>query len=161
VTKLAAEALVFAYREAHGLPAVALRYFTVYGPRQRPDMGFHRFFEAARRGAPVTVYGDGEQRRDFTYVDDAVAATLESLTRPAPAIAYNVGGGQAASVNEVLDRMEAVTGRAIARDHVPAPPGDPRVTSADTTLARRDLDYTPRVRLEEGIARQWEWQRNG
>ena len=159
VTKLAAEALVYAYRESLGVPAVAIRYFTVYGPRQRPDMAFHRFFEAARLGRPVTVYGDGEQRRDFTYVDDAVAATVVGLTQPSPDFAYNVGGGHSASVNEVLDRMERVTGRAIARDQAPTPPGDPRRTSADTTRARRDWGYAPRTRLEEGLALQWEWQR--
>lgn len=160
VTKLATESLVHAYRASLGVPAVALRYFTVYGPRQRPDMGFHRFFEAVRRGDPVTVYGDGDQTRDFTYVDEAVAATTASLTRPVPEFAYNVGGGHSVSVNEVLDRMERVTGRTIARSHVPAPPGDPRRTSADTSRARRDWGYAPRTDLEEGLRRQWEWQRN-
>jgi UDP-glucose 4-epimerase len=160
VTKLAAEALVYAYRDSLGVPAVALRYFTVYGPRQRPDMGFHRFFEAVRAGAPVTVYGDGQQARDFTYVDEAVAATVASLTQPVPEFAYNVGGGHTVTVNEVLDRMEQITGRRIARNHVPPPPGDPRRTSADTSCARRDWGYAPRTGLEEGLARQWEWQRN-
>jgi nucleoside-diphosphate-sugar epimerase len=160
VTKLAAEALAFAYREAYSVPAVALRYFTVYGPGQRPDMGFHRFFEAARRGAPVTVYGDGGQSRDFTYVGDAVRATVACLDRPAPEFAYNVGGGHSVSVGEVLDRIERVTGIRIAREHTPVPPGDPRATSADTTRARRDLDYAPRTELTEGLARQWAWHRS-
>jgi UDP-glucose 4-epimerase len=160
VTKLASESLVHAYRASLGVPAVALRYFTVYGPRQRPDMGFHRFFEAVRRGEPVTVYGDGDQERDFTYVDEAAAATIAALTRPAPEFAYNVGGGHSVSVNAVLDLMERVTGRRIPRSHAPAPPGDPRRTSADTARARRDLGYAPRTELEEGLKRQWEWQRN-
>jgi UDP-glucuronate 4-epimerase len=160
VTKLAAEALAFAYREARGLPIVALRYFTVYGPGQRPDMAFHRFFEAARRGAPVTVYGDGRQRRDFTFVDDAVEATIACLTRRAPEFAYNVGGGHSVPVGEVLERMEQVTGMHIAREQAPVPPGDPPATAADTTRARRDLDYTPRTDLTEGLARQWEWHRS-
>ncbi len=159
-TKLATEALVHAYRHERRIPAVALRYFTVYGPRQRPDMGFHRFFEAARRGEAVTVYGDGRQTRDFTYVDDAVAATIASLTRPVPEFAYNVGGGHRVTLNEVLDRMEHMVGRPIERKHVEAQQGDPRDTASDTRLARRDLGYEPQTSLEEGLKRQWEWQRN-
>jgi nucleoside-diphosphate-sugar epimerase len=160
VTKLATEALVHAYRSEHGVPAVALRYFTVYGPRQRPDMGFHRFFEAGRRGTPVTVFGDGKQTRDFTFVDDAVQATMASLTRPVTEFAYNVGGGHQVALGEVLDRIERIVGRTIERRHVEAQRGDPRDTSADTSLARRDLGYEPRTSLEQGLMRQWEWQRN-
>jgi nucleoside-diphosphate-sugar epimerase len=160
VTKLAAEALVHAYRREHGLPAVALRYFTVYGPRQRPDMGFHRFFEAGRRGEPVTIYGDGAQTRDFTYVDDAVQATLASLTREGKEFAYNVGGGHRVALREVLDVIERLVGRKIERRHIEPQHGDPRDTSADTKLARRDLGYEPRTALEEGLRLQWEWQRN-
>ncbi|HMI31459.1 MAG TPA: NAD-dependent epimerase/dehydratase family protein [Candidatus Limnocylindrales bacterium] len=160
VTKLAAEALVHAYRHEHGLPAVALRYFTVYGPRQRPDMGFHRFFEAGRRGEPVTIYGDGAQTRDFTYVDDAVQATLASLTREGKEFAYNVGGGHRVALREVLDVIERLVGRKIERRHIEPQHGDPRDTSADTKLARRDLGYEPRTALEEGLRQQWEWQRN-
>ncbi|MBI4364608.1 MAG: NAD-dependent epimerase/dehydratase family protein [Candidatus Latescibacteria bacterium] len=160
VTKLATEALVHAYRHERFLPAVSLRYFTVYGPRQRPDMGFHRFFEAARRGEPVTVYGDGRQTRDFTYVDDAVSATIAALTRPVPEVAYNVGGGNRVSLNEVLDTMGRIVGRPIERKHVEPQPGDPRDTASDTRLARRDLGFEPRTALEEGLRKQWEWQRN-
>ena len=160
VTKLAAEALVHAYRREHGLPAVALRYFTVYGPRQRPDMGFHRFFEAGRRGEPVTIYGDGGQTRDFTFVDDAVQATLASLTRGGKEFAYNVGGGHRVALREVLDQIERLVGRKIERRHIEPQHGDPRDTSADTKLARRDLGYEPRTELEEGLRLQWEWQRN-
>jgi len=160
VTKLATEALVHAYRHEHGVPAVALRYFTVYGPRQRPDMGFHRFFEAARRGEPVTVYGDGGQTRDFTFVDDAVAATVASLTREAKEFAYNVGGGNRVSLREVLERIERLVGRPIERRFVEPQHGDPRDTSADPSLARRDLGYEARTPLERGLFMQWEWQRN-
>jgi len=160
VTKLATEALVHAYRVEYGIPALALRYFTVYGPRQRPDMGFHRFFEAGRQGKPLTVYGDGRQTRDFTFVDDAVAATVASLTRDTPEFAYNVGGGHQVELRDVLDRIERLVGRPIERRHVEPQHGDPRDTSADTTLARRDLGYEPRTTLEQGLTRQWEWQRN-
>ena len=160
VTKVAAEALLSAYHKSYGVPAVALRYFTVYGPRQRPDMGIHRFFEAARAGATVPIYGDGEQTRDFTFVDDAVSATLGALDCPSPALLYNVGGGHRVSLNELLERIESVTGRTIAREIEPPAPGDPRDTSADTSRARRDLGYAPRTDLTEGLRRQWEWQRS-
>jgi len=160
VTKLATEALVHAYRHEQGLPAVALRYFTVYGPRQRPDMGFHRFFEACRRGEPVTIYGDGAQTRDFTFVEDAVSATVASLTRPAEELVYNVGGGHRVTLREVLDQIERLVGRPMQRRHIEPQHGDPRDTSADTRLARRDLGYEPRTALERGLERQWEWQRN-
>jgi UDP-glucose 4-epimerase len=160
VTKLATEALVHAYRSEQGVRAVALRYFTVYGPRQRPDMGFHRFFEAGRRGTPVTIYGDGRQTRDFTFVDDAVQATMSALTGAPREFAYNVGGGHRVSLNDVLDRIDRLVGRPIERRHVDPQRGDPRDTAADITKARRDLGYEPRTSLDEGLRRQWEWQRN-
>ena len=124
-------------------------------------MGFHGFFEAARRGTPVTIYGNGEQTRDFTYVDDAVRGTMLAMTRPAPELAYNIGGGHRISLNDVIARMEQVTGRTIERKQIAPPPGDPRDTSADVSRARRDLGYEPRTDLTEGLRRQWEWQRNG
>jgi UDP-glucose 4-epimerase len=159
VTKLTTEALLGAYRARDQLPVVALRFFTIYGPRQRPDMGFHSFFEAARHGRAVTIYGDGEQTRDFTYIDDAVLATTLAMTRPVRELAYNVGGGHRISINEVLTCMERVTGRTFERLRVASPPGDPRDTSADVTLASRDLGYAPRTDLTEGLKRQWAWQR--
>jgi nucleoside-diphosphate-sugar epimerase len=160
VTKAATESLVEAYRRVHGIPGLSLRYFTVYGPRQRPDMGFHRFFEAGRRGTPVTIYGDGAQTRDFTYVGDAVQATIAGLTRDASAGVYNIGGGHRVALNQVLDQIERVVGAPIERRYVPPQHGDPRDTSADTTRARRDLGYRPATDLSEGLERQWEWQRN-
>ncbi len=160
VTKLSAEALLGAYRVRDGLSAVALRYFTVYGPRQRPDMGFHVFFEAARSGSPVTIYGDGEQTRDFTFVDDAVRATMSAMTRPTSELAYNVGGGHRVTLNDVLQRMERVVGKPIRRQHVAPSAGDPHDTSADITRARRDLGYEPGTDLSEGLERQWAWQRD-
>jgi UDP-glucose 4-epimerase len=160
VTKRGTQSLAHADHRELCIPSVALRYFTVYGPRQRPDMGFHRFFEAARHGEPVTIYGDGGQTRDFTFVDDAVAATVASLTRETGEFAYNVGGGHRVALHEVLDRIERLVGRPIERRHVEPQRGDPRDTSADTKLARRDLGYEPRTTLERGLSRQWEWQRN-
>ena len=160
VTKVATESLLQAYRASFGVPAVALRYFTVYGPRQRPDMGIHRFFEAARAGKPVTLFGDGKQTRDFTFVEDAVRATVAAMTRPVPEPAYNVGGGHRVSLGDLLDSIAGVAGKPVARRHVEAQAGDPRDTSADTTLARRDLGYAPATALLDGLRRQWEWQRN-
>jgi UDP-glucose 4-epimerase len=159
VTKVATESLLLAYHASFGVPTVGLRYFTVYGPRQRPDMGFHRFFEAARAGEPVTVYGDGGQTRDFTFVEDAVRATRAALTAPSTVPAYNIGGGHRVALGAVLDAIASVCGRPVARRHVDPPPGDPRDTSADTAAARRDLGYAPRTDLVEGLKRQWEWQR--
>jgi UDP-glucose 4-epimerase len=160
VTKLAAEGLFHAYWASYRLPLVGLRYFTVYGPRQRPDMGIHAFFEAAKSGTPVKVYGTGEQTRDFTFVDDAVAATISALMQPAvPGLTYNVGGGHRVSLNDLLARIELVTGRPLERRLVAPPPGDPPDTSADVSRARRDLGYEPKTELTEGLRRQWEWQR--
>jgi nucleoside-diphosphate-sugar epimerase len=160
VTKVATEALLQAYRASCGVPAVGIRYFTVYGPRQRPDMGIHRFFEAARRGTEIAIYGDGEQSRDFTFVDDAVLATRAALAGPAESLVYNVGGGHRITVNELLRAIERASGAPVKRRYEPAAAGDPRDTSADTSRARRDLEYRPRTGLDEGLRRQWEWQRN-
>jgi len=161
VTKLSTEALLHAYHASFQVPTVALRYFTVYGPRQRSDMGFHGFFEAARSGTPITIYGDGFQTRDFTFVDDAVRATARAMTRPTRELAYNIGGGHRVPLMDVITRIEQVTGRKIERKHIEPPPGDPRDTSADVSCARRDLEYEPQTELTEGLRRQWEWQRNG
>src|SRR5437773_7851387 len=107
VSKLAAEQLCYLYFANFGLPAVSLRYFTVYGPRQRPDMGFHKFLRASIRGEPITMYGDGEQTRDFTFVGDAVSATVAAATRGVPGRVYNIGGGSRVSINQVLAMVGA------------------------------------------------------
>ena len=159
VTKLAAEHLALLYARNFGVPAVALRYFTVYGPRQRPDMGFHRFIRALLAGQPIGVHGDGEQTRDFTFVADAVAANLAAAERGVPGTAYNVGGGSRVSVNDVLDRLGRLAGRAPRIERGPAQPGDPRDTGADIARAARDLGWSPQVSLDEGLARQLAWQR--
>jgi nucleoside-diphosphate-sugar epimerase len=158
VTKLAAENLCNAYAEEYGLPLVVLRYFSVYGPRQRPDMGYHRFIQALLTDEPVTVYGDGIQIRGNTYVDDCVDATLAAVEAPAGET-YNVGGGETASVWQILQKLEAIIGRRATIRQEPARPGDQRSTAADTNKLRRDLGWHPRVTLDEGLARQVEWQR--
>jgi nucleoside-diphosphate-sugar epimerase len=157
VTKLAAEHLCHLYAHNLGLPAVSLRYFTVYGPRQRPDMAFHRFLKAARDGRPLTVYGDGRQTRDFTYVDDIVAATRAAGETGRPGMVYNVGGGERVALNDVLDLVQDVTGKRIEIRREESQKGDMRDTFADTTAARRDLGFRPTVPLREGLAREWQW----
>ena len=157
VTKLAAEHLCHLYWAGYGLPAVSLRYFTVYGPRQRPDMAFHRFLAAVLAGAPIELYGDGAQTRDFTYVDDAVAATISAGLRGRPGGVYNVGGGAQVSLNDVLALMARCTGREPRVRRTAPPKGDMRDTYADTDRARRDLRYAPSVTLEQGIAAEYEW----
>jgi UDP-glucose 4-epimerase len=160
VTKLAAEQLCHLYFVNHGVPTTSVRYFTVYGPRQRPDMAFNRFIRAAIAGAPITLYGDGEQTRDFTYVEDAVAATIAAGERGVPGRAYNIGGGSRVTVNEVLEIIGRVVGRPLDIRREPAQKGDMRDTFADTSLARSDLGFSPRVSLEEGIEAEYRWLSN-
>ena len=157
VSKLAAEQLCYLYHVNYGVPAVSLRYFTVYGPRQRPDMGFHRFLRATLRGEPITVYGDGEQTRDFTFVQDAVSATIAAATRGIPYRVYNIGGGSRVSINQVLEMIARVAGRRPLITMDPAQKGDMRHTYADTWLARTDLGFAPKVGLEDGLAAEYEW----
>jgi UDP-glucose 4-epimerase len=157
VTKLAAEQLGYLYYVNHGVPSTALRYFTVYGPRQRPDMAFHRFIRAALDGEPITLYGDGEQTRDFTYVADAVAATIAAGDRGVPGRAYNVGGGSRVSMNQVIEIIGRIAGRPLEVRREAAQKGDMRDTYADTTLARADLGFAPGVSLEQGIEAEYRW----
>jgi UDP-glucose 4-epimerase len=157
VTKLAAEHLAVLYHRCYGLPTVSLRYFTVYGPRQRPDMAFHRFFKAAREGEPIHLYGDGGQTRDFTFVSDIVAATRAAAVSGRRGSVYNVGGGERVELNHVLGQIETISGRPLRIQREEAQKGDMRDTFADTTAARRDLGFESRVGLAEGLAREWEW----
>jgi UDP-glucose 4-epimerase len=157
VTKLAAEQLCYLYHVNFGLPTVSLRYFTVYGPRQRPDMGFHKFLRAAIRGEPISVFGDGLQTRDFTFVADAVSAAAAAGTRGAPGRVYNIGGGSRVTLNDVLDMIGRVSGRPPLIKADPAQKGDMRHTYADTSLARADLGFSPSVTLEEGLTAEYQW----
>jgi len=157
VTKLAAEHLCKLYFTNHGVPAVSLRYFTVYGPRQRPDMGFHRFLRATILGQPITLFGDGEQTRDFTFVADAVCATIAAAERGVAGRVYNVGGGSRVTINEVIEMIGRVAGRhpPITVDRVQK--GDMRHTFADTSRARADLRFAPTVDLEHGLSAEYQW----
>ncbi len=164
VTKLSCEHLAGAYA-ALGLDVIALRYFTVYGPRQRPDMAFARLTGAIVRREPFHVYGTGAQSRDFTYVGDAVAATLAAMDRAPTSAVYNVGGGAEASLRDVLELCERVSGRSTDVVYDGAMPGDVHRTAADTSRIRADLGWAPQTPLEEGIAAQLAWSeavfRNG
>jgi UDP-glucuronate 4-epimerase len=161
VTKLAGEHLALLYHRNHGLPTVSLRFFTVYGPRQRPDMAFHRFLRAARDGGEIVVFGDGRQTRDFTYVDDAVAAARAAALSGRAGSVYNVGGGERVALGDVLRLVETVTARPLRIRHEEAQKGDMRDTLADTTAARRDLGFRSSVPLDEGLSREWQWIRGG
>ncbi len=157
VSKLAGEHLVLLYGRNFGLHVAALRYFTVYGPRQRPDMAFHRFCRALLRGEEIPVYGDGRQSRDFTYVDDAIEANVRAWRRSAPQGVYNVGGGSQVEVIEAIALLERALGAKARLRFEPRPPGDPLRTRADATRLRADLDYATRVGIEDGLAAEAAW----
>jgi UDP-glucose 4-epimerase len=159
VTKLAAEQLGNLYHANYGVPVTAVRYFTVYGPRQRPDMAFHRFMRASAEGRAIDVFGDGDQTRDFTFVSDAVGATIAAGRRGIPGRAYNIGGGSRVTLNEALDILQAVIGVPLLINRVDVQRGDVRDTLADTTLAATDLSFAPAVTLRAGLAAEWAWFR--
>ncbi len=160
VTKLAGEHLCYLYRTNFGVPTVALRYFSVYGPRQRPDMALHRFIAAIYQSRPVTIYGDGEQTRDFTYVTDAVEANILTLRLKAPPDwrLWNIGGGSRASINQIIALLERIIGQQAILEYVTPQHGDVRHTWADVSAARKDLGFAPRTSLEEGLQAQVSWQ---
>jgi nucleoside-diphosphate-sugar epimerase len=156
VTKLAAEHLAMLYRRNHGTPTVALRYFSVYGPRERPDKAIQKFLLAALEGHGIHVHGDGSQRRDFTFVADVVQATAAALEAPPVGAVVNVARGKTVALSDVIETVRRVTKAKLPVEHGPSEKGDVRVTSADVSTARRLLGYDPRTDLDEGIARQWE-----
>jgi len=157
VTKLAGEHLCMLYHYNYGIPVVSLRYFTVYGPRQRPDMAFHRFIRAIVEENEVRIFGDGEQTRDFTYVDDVVEATFRAGVMSLDGKVFNIGGGSRVTVNYVIEILEEILGRKALRRYEDAKPGDMRHTAADITLAEKMLGYRPRVSLREGLEKQVRW----
>jgi nucleoside-diphosphate-sugar epimerase len=157
VSKLAAEQLCYLYFANFGVPSVSLRYFTVYGPRQRPDMAFHKFLRAAIDDEPITLYGDGDQTRDFTFVADAVNANLLAAARGVPGRVYNIGGGSRVSINDVLRMIERIAGRRPRITLDPAQKGDMRHTYADTSRAQSELGYAPTVGLEAGLTAEYQW----
>jgi nucleoside-diphosphate-sugar epimerase len=155
VTKLAAEQLCTLYGRNFGLPTVSLRYFTVYGPGQRPDMAFSRFIDSAIRGEPITVFGSGEQVRDCTYIEDVVLANMLAGIRPvSPGTVLNVSGGSDVSINAVLGLVEELAQRPISVINEEAVAGDAQRTAGDTRAIRELLGWRPTVELREGLSRQ-------
>ena len=158
ITKLAGERLCWLYQHNFGVPVTALRYFTVYGPRQRPDMAFHKFFKAAIAGDAIEIYGDGQQTRDYTFVRDIVAANLAASQVPeAVGEVFNIGGGSRVTLIELLEIMEEVMRRPIKRNNLSNAVGDARHTSADISKAQQILGYVPQVSLQEGLTQEWHW----
>ena len=158
ITKLAGERLCWLYHQNFGVPATALRYFTVYGPRHRPDMAFYKFFKAAIEDRAISIYGDGQQTRDYTFVSDVVAANLAAGKVPeALGEAFNIGGGSRVTLIELLEIMERVIGRSIRKNYIEKAKGDARHTSADITKAQKILGYSPQVSLAEGLTEEWKW----
>ncbi len=156
MTKAATEDLAAVYHRVAGVPVIGLRYFTVYGPRQRPDMAFSRFIEQALAGRPLCIFGDGCQLRDFTYVDDAVAATLAAASHGRPGSVYNVGGGRPVQLRDVIPIIAEHCG-GTAVEHRAAARGDVRATCADGSRALQELGVAPAVTLGEGLRRQIAW----
>lgn len=162
VTKLAAENLCRLYSANYGLETVSLRFFTVYGPRQRPDMAFTRFLRAADRGEPITIYGSGEQVRDFTFVGDIVDALFRSAQAEVrPGTVLNISGGGSHSVNEVIAMMEQIVDKPIDVVRTDVALGDVSRTTADISQARALLNWNPTVSLDEGLRAQLRWVRTG
>jgi UDP-glucose 4-epimerase len=161
MTKLAGEHLCQLYRSSHGVEVVLMRYFSVYGPRQRPDMAFNIFCRAAIKSEPITVFGDGRQTRDFTFIDDVVAATRAAVSAPhAVGGVYNVGGGSQVSLAEGIELIEQFAGRPLDVRRVGRPRGDVRDTGADTARARKDLGFVPRVDFRDGLEAEFNWMLN-
>jgi UDP-glucuronate 4-epimerase len=157
ITKLGCEQLAHAYSQGFGLDAVVLRYFTFYGPRQRPDMALARIVDALARGSSFELYGDGLQSRSFTYVADGVEATIAAMERGRPGAVYNVGGGEEATMREAIVTLERVSGRTLDLVERPAAAGDVRRTSADVGRIERDLGWFATTSLQNGLQAQWEW----
>lgn len=159
VSKLAAEHLCGLYFQNFGVPAVSLRFFTVYGPGQRPDMAFHKFLKAAAQDAVLPVYGDGTQTRDFTYIDDIIDGIIGAYERGTPGEVYNLGGGNQKELNSVFPILERITGRPLKLKRVGHQKGDVPHTFASIEKARAELGFSPGVSLEEGLNDEWRWIR--
>lgn len=157
-SKLAGEALCHAYSRLYNLPITVTRLFTVYGPRQRPDLAFHKFIAAIAAGQPIPIYGNGDSRRDYTYCTDAARALAATLQLNTPFEIVNIASGRAIPLTEVIAAIEAVANRPALREHLPPQAGDVDATFADITKAARILHYTPSVSLLDGIRAQWQWQ---
>jgi UDP-glucuronate 4-epimerase len=158
-TKRMNELQLSTYRDLFGIGVFALRFFTVYGPRQRPDMAIAKFLAALARGAAITMFGDGSSRRDYTFIDDIVTGTVAAVERVEPGAyeIYNLGGTHTISLQELVEICERVTGQRARIERLPEQPGDVPITYANVDRARAALGYEPTTRPEQGIARQWQW----
>jgi nucleoside-diphosphate-sugar epimerase len=159
ITKLAGEQLCLVYHEEFGVPVVVLRYFSVYGPRQRPDMGYHIFIDAVLRGKPIPLTGDGLQVRGNTYVADCVDATVRA-TESLPGEVYNLGGGELVTIIDAIHKIERITGKPAVIERQPPRKGDQVATGADITKLTRHVGWKPTTGIDEGLARQVEWQKS-
>ncbi len=160
VTKLSGEQLAYLYYKGYGVPVVSLRYFTVYGPRQRPDMAFQKFLGAVITGGEIEVYGTGEQTRDFTYIGDAVDANLAAFSDGVNGEAYNVGGGSRIKLIECIRLIEEISGQKANLRFGDSQRGDARHTYADVSKAKKDFGYSPRVGIREGLTQHYNWLKN-
>jgi UDP-glucose 4-epimerase len=157
VSKLAAEHLCFLYFKNYNVPTVSLRFFTVYGPGQRPDMAFHKFFKAIAEDKQITVYGDGKQTRDFTYVDDIIEANFSSLKNGVPGEIYNIGGGSRKKLEEIFPIIESICQKKIKKNREEKQRGDVPHTLADIQKAHKELNYSPQIQLSDGLKEEWTW----
>jgi len=160
VSKLAAENLAFLYHKSYGVPAVSLRFFTVYGPGQRPDMAFHKFLKAIHEDREITIFGDGKQTRDFTYVEDILTANLAALARGRAGQTYNIGGGHRERLDRIFALLEKVCRKPVRLSFAEAQKGDVLHTSADISKAERELGFQPRTGLAEGLSEEWDYIRD-
>ncbi|MEO5656867.1 MAG: NAD-dependent epimerase/dehydratase family protein [Nitrospiria bacterium] len=158
-TKKAGELMCYTYHHLYRLPVTCLRFFTVYGPRQRPEMAIHAFTRAIERGEALALYGDGSARRDFTYIDDIIAGVLAALERPHPYEIFNLGESETIEVRELIRRLERIMGKKAIVDARPAEPGDVPVTFADVAKARAMLGYVPSTPIDVGLERFVAWYR--
>ncbi len=157
VTKLAAEHLCFLYYKNYGVPSVSMRFFTVYGPGQRPDMAFHKFFKAIAEGKQISVHGDGKQTRDFTYIDDVIEANFASLEKGKVGEIYNIGGGTRKKLEDIFPLLENICQKKIRKVRKETQKGDMPHTFANIEKARKDLNYSPRSGLRDGLKEEWLW----
>lgn len=157
VSKLSAEHLCYLYWKNYGIPTIALRYFTVYGPRQRPDMAFNRFIHSILKGDEITVFGDGEQTRDYTYISDIVNANILAMESNVEGEVFNIGGGSKITVNEVIKVLEEITGKNARIRYVEKQKGDVKHTKADISKAQNLLNYKPDITIIEGLKKEYEW----
>jgi len=156
-TKKAGELICHTYHHLYEISVLCLRFFTVYGPRQRPDLAIHKFTRLIEEGKPIPVYGDGSMMRDFTYIDDIIDGTVAAMQRCEGYKIYNIGNANPISVNDLVTKIEKALGKKAVKEYLPAQPGDVERTWADITRAARELGYKPKTTLEEGLAKFAEW----